>query len=84
MNQNLITQAILNAEGIEMTEEQYREEEERFAQLSGFEDAEAMRSMYSESNQDIIKNSVLWNRACDVLMETAVITETQAAEESAE
>ena len=80
MDQNLITQAILNAEGITLTEEQYQEEEEKYAQLSGFENAEAMKNLYSESNLGLIRDSVLWNRACDVLMETAVITETQAEE----
>ncbi|HJC64976.1 MAG TPA: trigger factor [Candidatus Blautia merdavium] len=80
MDQNLITQAILNSEGITLTEEQYQEEEEKYAQLSGFENAEAMKNLYSESNLGLIRDSVLWNRACDVLMETAVITETQAEE----
>ena len=80
MDHNLITQAILNSEGITLTEEQYQEEEEKYAQLSGFENAEAMKNLYSESNLGLIRDSVLWNRACDVLMETAVITETQAEE----
>lgn len=84
LKQNLITQAILNAEGIELTEEQYNEEKENYAKLSGFEDAAQMESMYSADNQSLIRDSVLWNRACDVLMDTAVIKEKQASEETEE
>lgn len=74
--QNLVVQAIFNAEGIELTEEDYQEAEEEYAKDSGFKDAETMESYYSD--KETIKNSVLWNHACNILMETAVITEKEA------
>lgn len=77
LTQNLIVQAVLNAEGIALTEEDYNEEKEKFAVLSGFADAAVMESMYTD--QRIIKDSVLWNKACDIMMSTAVIKETEEA-----
>ena len=76
LKQNLVVQGILKAEGIEMTEKDYEEEVEKFAQLSGFPDAKTMQSYYSD--QSVIKESVLWNRACDVLMETATVNVKEA------
>ena len=35
-----------------------------------------MQSYYSD--QSVIKESVLWNRACDVLMETATVNVKEA------
>lgn len=78
MDQNLLVQAILNAEKITLSEEEYREEEESYAKLCGFESAEAMESMYSD--QQTLKEGVLWNVACNVLMETAKIEEKAQTE----
>lgn len=75
LKQNLVVQAILDAEGIELTEEDYQKEKEKFAKLSGFPGAADMEKLYSD--QTVIKDSVLWNRVCDVIMETAVIKEAE-------
>lgn len=75
LNQNLIVQAVLDAEGVSLTEEEYSEEKEKFALLSGFASAEVMDSMYAD--QRVIKDSVLWNRACDIIMSTATVKETE-------
>lgn len=85
LQQNLIVQAIFNAEGIEMSEEDYAAEEAKFAELNGFPDVETMKMYYGDLN--VLKDSVLWNKACDVIMATATVTEqepeadTQAAQE---
>lgn len=83
MDQNLITQAILNAEGIELDEAAYREELEKYAKSCGFENAEAMEKMY-QSNLSVLKDGVLWNRACNVLLETAKITEKEGVSQETE
>lgn len=80
LKQNLIVQAIFDAEGIKLTEQDYAEEKEKTAQLFGFADAEAMENMYSD--QKVVKDNVLWNKACDVMMETATITEAEETEET--
>lgn len=85
LQQNLIVQAIFNAEGIEMSEEDYTAEEAKFSELNGFPDVETMKMYYGDLN--VLKDSVLWNKACDVIMETATVTEqepeadTQAVQE---
>ena len=81
LSQYMLTQAILDAEGISLTEADYEKALDDFAKLSGFENSEEIESMYSDAT--VLKGNVLWNVACDKLMETATITEP-AAEESAE
>ena len=81
LSQYMVTQAILDAEGVSLTEEDYEKALDDFAKLSGFENGEAIKSMYSDAG--VLKGNVLWNVACDKIMETAVITEP-AAEETAE
>ena len=81
LSQYMVTQAILDAEGVSLTEEDYENALDDFAKLSGFENGEAIKSMYSDAG--VLKGNVLWNVACDKIMETAVITEP-AAEETAE
>lgn len=75
MNQNLIVQAVLDAEGIELTEKDYEKEKEKFAKESGFPDAAAMEKLYTDKS--VIKNNVLWNRVCEVFLETATVKETE-------
>ena len=75
LQQNLIVQAIFNAEGIELSEEDYTAEEAKFAELNGFPDAETMKMYYGDLN--VLKDSVLWNKACDVIMGTATVTEQE-------
>ena len=81
LSQYMITQAILDAEGITLTEADYEKALDEFAQLSGFSDGEAIKSMYSDMT--VLKGNVLWNVACDAIMSTANITETtETAEET--
>lgn len=77
LSQYMITQAILDAEGIQLTEADYEKALEEFASLSGFSDGESMKSMYSDMN--VLKGNVLWNVACDTIMSTATVTETEGA-----
>ena len=75
LKQNMVTQAILNAEKKEYTEEDYQEELEKFAVLSGFSDGASMEAMYSDVT--VLKDNVLWNAATDIIMSTANIKEGQ-------
>ena len=81
LSQYMVTQAVLDAEEVSLTEEDYEKALDDFAKLSGFENGEAIESMYSDAR--VLKGNVLWNVACDKIMETATITEP-AAEEAAE
>lgn len=76
LQQNLVVQAIFNAEGIEIDEEEYEKEESEFSELNGFPDVETMKMYYGDLK--VLKDSVLWNKACDVIMSTATITEQEA------
>lgn len=75
LKQNMVTQAILNAEGKEYTEKEYQEELEKYAVLSGFSDGASMEAMYSDIT--VLRDNVLWNAASDIIMSTATIKETQ-------
>ncbi len=75
LQQNLIVQAIFNAEGIEMSEEDYKAEEAKYAESNGFPDAETMKMYYGDLN--VLKDSVLWNKACEVIVSTATVTEQE-------
>ena len=73
LQQNLVVQGIFNAEGIELTEEDYNKELEKFAKTSGFPDVKTLETYYTDKN--VIKDSVLWNRACEIIRSTATIKE---------
>lgn len=75
LQQNLVVQAIFDAEGIEMSEEDYTAEEAKFAELNGFPDAETMKMYYGDLN--VLKDSVLWNKACEVIVATATVTDQE-------
>lgn len=82
LQQNLVVQAIFNAEGIEISEEDYTAEEKKFSELNGFPDVETMKMYYGDLN--VLKDNVLWNKACDVIMETATITEQESETDTQE
>lgn len=82
LSQYMVTQAVLDAENVALTEEDYEKALDDFAKLSGFEDGDAMKSMYSDTT--VLKGNVLWNVACDKIMETATITETAAGDQDAD
>lgn len=80
MLQNLVVQAIFNAEGIELTEEDFNAEKEKFALENGFPDVATMEKLYTDKS--VIKNNVLWNRACEVILSTATLNEKEADAET--
>lgn len=73
LSQYMVTQAVLDAENVTLTEEDYEKALDDFAKLSGFEDGDAIESMYSDIH--VLKGNVLWNVACDKILETATVTE---------
>lgn len=73
LKQSLIVQAILNAEGITLSKEAYQEELETFAKEYNFENAEALMSAYND--EELIRSNVLWNKSCQVLKDTAKVTD---------
>ena len=79
LSQYMLTQAILDAEGITLTEEDYEKALDDFAKLSGFTDGDAIKSMYSDVT--VLKGNVLWNVACDQIMSTASIAEKAETQE---
>lgn len=83
LQQKMVVQAILDAEGIEITQGDYDAMIEDYAISYGFTDAASMIDTYGE---DMIKFNVLWDEACEVLLETAVIEEVtdEATEETTE
>lgn len=82
MAQYLVTQAVLDAEGVSLTEADYEKALDDFAKLSGFQSGEEIESNYGDIQ--ILKNNVLWNVACDKIMETATITEKAADDQTGE
>lgn len=77
LTQDMVVQAILDAEGMEFTEKEYEKEKEAYAISSGFPDVATMES-YADAQT--IKANVLWNVVCEKIQETATIKETEAAE----
>ena len=82
MAQYLVTQAVLDAEGVSLTEADYEKALDDFAKLSGFQSGEEIESNYGDIQ--ILKNNVLWNVACDKIMETATIIEKAADDQTGE
>lgn len=80
MSQYLLTQAILDAEGITLTEADYEKALDEFAVLSGFSDGDEIERNYSDKN--VLKRNVLWNVACDEIMSTATVTETAETDDA--
>ena len=80
MSQYLLTQAILDAEGITLTEADYEKALDEFAVLSGFSDGDEIEGNYSDKN--VLKRNVLWNVACDEIMSTATVTETAETDDA--
>lgn len=78
LTQNLIVQALMDAEGIKFTEKEYEKEKEAYAVSSGFPDVKTMEQ-YATPEQ--IKDNVLWNAVCEIIRSTATVTETEEAAE---
>lgn len=77
LTQNLIVQALMDAEGMELTEKEYEKEKEAYAVSSGFPDVATMEQ-YASPEQ--IKDNVLWNAVCEKIQKTATIKETETTE----
>lgn len=77
LTQNLIVQALMDAEGMEFTEKEYEKEKEAYAVSSGFPDVATMEQ-YASPEQ--IKDNVLWNAVCEKIQKTATIKETETTE----
>ncbi len=73
LQQNMIVQAVLDAEGITFTKDEYREQLDKFAKEYGFEDAEALEQAYTDV--ELVKDNVLWSKVCDILEEYGTITD---------
>ena len=74
LTQNLIVQALMDAEGMEFTEKEYEKEKEAYAVSSGFPDVATMEQ-YASPEQ--IKDNVLWNAGCEKIEKTATIKEIE-------
>ena len=74
LDQSLIVQAVLDAEGIEITEKEYEAMLEDFAKLYGFKNAQDLLNAYY-NDETMIKSNVLWSKCCDIMQETAKITD---------
>lgn len=78
LQQKMIVQGIMNAEHIKMSKADFDKEAEKFAKENGFESLDAMLEIYDEA---IIRDNILWNKVCEVMLETAKVTETNAKTE---
>ena len=76
LQQSLIVQAIFDAEKVEISVKDYEAELEKFAKDYGFKDAEALKSAYSD--ETMVKANVLWSKSCEILQETAKVTDVPA------
>lgn len=73
LKQNMIVQAVLDAEGITFTKDEYREQLDKFAKEYGFKDAEALEQVYTDA--ELVKDNVLWSKVCDILEKYGTITD---------
>ncbi|MCR2023673.1 trigger factor, partial [Blautia pseudococcoides] len=80
LQQSLIVQAIFDAEKVEISVKDYEAELEKFAKDYGFKDTAALESAYSD--EVMVKANVLWSRSCEILQETAKVTDVAADAQS--
>ena len=81
LQQKMIVQAIMNAEDIRITQEDYDKMVEDYAQRYGFESKDTMIQSYGE---DMVKDTILWNKVGDVLVENGKITDQTVDEGEAD
>ena len=72
----MYVQALLDAEGVVFTQEDYEKELDAFAKEYGFADAAALKAVYSDA--ELVKDNVLWSKSCEILEKYAKITEVNA------
>lgn len=78
LQQKMIIQGIMDAEGLEITQGEYESLLGEYATFYGFEDVDSMIATYGE---DMIKFNILWDKTCELLMDHAVITEVDSGAE---
>ncbi|MGI6094872.1 MAG: trigger factor [Lachnospiraceae bacterium] len=76
LQQKMVVQAIMDAEGIEITQGEYESMLEEYASFYGFEDGASMVETYGE---DMVKFNILWDEVCTFLIDNAEVTETEDA-----
>ena len=77
MQQELLLKAIAEAEGIELSEDEYAAGCEEYASIYGLESTEELEATYGE---ETIRISLLQEKVLDFLLENAVIEEETEAE----
>lgn len=77
MQQELYLKAIAEAEGLELTEEEYAEGCARYAESYGYESGEELVASYGE---DTVRISILQDKVLEYLMENAVVEEITESE----
>jgi trigger factor len=83
LQQELYLKAIAEAEAMEVSEEEFAEEAQNYADMYGYESADDLVEAYGDAT---VRISILQNKVLDFLLENAVITEeaeTEAATEAA-
>ena len=78
--QSLVLTAVAEAEGLEVTDEEYEDGLLRYTEIQGYETAEELVAEYGEN---YIRNSLMQEKAMDFLRENAtVVTEKETEAES--
>lgn len=77
LQQELYLKAIAEAEGLELTEDEYAEGCERYAEANGYESGEELVAAYGE---DTVRISLLQDKVLEYLMENAVVEEITESE----
>lgn len=81
LQQKMIVQAIMNAEKMKISKEDYDKMVEDYAAKYGFESKEVMLENYGE---DMVKDTILWNQVGNVLIENGKITDQTVDEGEAD
>lgn len=78
LGQKMIVQAIMDAEGMHFTQADYDKLVDEYVKNYKFQSKEAMISQYGE---DVIKDNILWDKVCEVLIANANITQVDGSEQ---
>lgn len=81
LQQELYLKAIAEAEAMEVSEEEFAEEAQNYADMYGYESADDLVAAYGDAT---VRISILQNKVLDFLLENAVITEEAETEAETE
>ena len=81
LKQEMILSAIAEEEGLSVSEEEYKEGLQKYAETYGYDSPEQFEEAYSKSD---IETSLLMNKVIELVYDNAVITETEPATEDLE